>query len=390
MKTNEVREVGFPVELLSQPAEARLKYFKNKIIGHRNLLETHEKLMDKIHDPGGASLILVFGPTGVGKTTLLDGAEKQIIEEMLPQLEQDPGCIPIAKMEVISPVSGSFDWKEFFREALTVLLEPSTLLDHKIVCDGGFHRREDGTLDIPKNLTGLALRRSLRNALKYRKLLAFLLDEAQHLGKVAGGKHLKDQMDAVKSLANMTATLFCLAGTYELLDLTDLSSQLGRRSRHIHFQRYQFTKSDLAVFDDIIKTFEYHLPLTKVPDLLGYRDYLYEGSLGCVGVLKDWLYDALGAALKEGREELTEKHLRETAMPAERRLMMARDNRLGEGRVAESKEHEFELRRVLGMPETDPGDSTPKEKDKQSSKSSQRPGQRSPTRDLVGVEAYGG
>ena len=61
---------GLPRELLSQPPEARLAYFAAKVVAHPRLAEAHRAVRDALRQPTGASMILVYGPTGVGKTTL--------------------------------------------------------------------------------------------------------------------------------------------------------------------------------------------------------------------------------------------------------------------------------------------------------------------------------
>jgi hypothetical protein len=117
-------EAGFPRALLSQPIEARLAYFESKIIAHPRLKEAHDKLMNAIHRPVGASLILVYGPTGVGKTTLRLRIEQQLTEEALPDLEEERGRIPVVGMEAVAPESGNFSWKDFYARALMAMDEP--------------------------------------------------------------------------------------------------------------------------------------------------------------------------------------------------------------------------------------------------------------------------
>jgi len=61
---------GFPLELRNQPLEVRLAYFAAKVVAHPRLAEAHRAVRDALRQPTGASMILVYGPTGVGKTTL--------------------------------------------------------------------------------------------------------------------------------------------------------------------------------------------------------------------------------------------------------------------------------------------------------------------------------
>jgi hypothetical protein len=61
---------GCPVHILAQSAPERLAFFSSKMVAHPRLKAVHEAVMHVLRQPAGASLLFVFGPTGVGKTTL--------------------------------------------------------------------------------------------------------------------------------------------------------------------------------------------------------------------------------------------------------------------------------------------------------------------------------
>jgi hypothetical protein len=198
---------GFPRELLEQSADVRRRYFETKVVAHQRLLEVYEALLHAIRYPAGTSLILVSGPTGVGKTTLLQRIVKQLVEDASRDPTTTPGHIPVIAMEAPSPDSGNFSWKDYFTRALIVSDEP--LLTDKITYDvRGMHRDEQGRLIIERSLTTPDLRRILEKCLYHRRPRAFIVDEAQHIKKMASGRRLLDQMDTLKSLANMTNTIY--------------------------------------------------------------------------------------------------------------------------------------------------------------------------------------
>ena len=388
---------GFPRELLSEPVSARLAYFVGKVVAHPRLKEAHEALMSALRRPGDASLILVFGPTGVGKTTLRLRVERQLIEESLPELEKDPGRLPVVALEAVAPESGQFNWKDYYLRALTALEEP--LARHKIdysqrgegrVCPMAIRRDRVGQPESWR-AAAPALRRALEQALLARRPSAFILDEAQHLGKMASGRRLLDQMDALKSLSAMTGTVHVLIGTYELLRLADLSAQLSRRSTEIHFGRYcADSAEDLRAFRSVLLTFQRHLPLAVEPDLLGRYEYLYERSVGCVGVLKSWLNRALAAVLEEGGDSLGERHLAGQAEPTRKLLSLAREIKEGEEATAGRDREGEELGLLLGtavkairVAQPELGQRSPP-KDGDSRHRVGRVGQRRPVRDPAG------
>src|SRR3990172_5622126 len=382
---------SFPRELLSQPADVRLAYFAGKVVAHPRLKETHEALLSAIRRPTGASLIIVFGPTGVGKTTLRLRIEKQLIETALPDMAKDPGHIPVVGLEATASESGQFNWRDYYIRALMALDEP--LVKDKIECDQNAIQRDGADRSYVGRAPVSALRRALEQCLRQRRLMAFIVDEAQHLKKMASGRRLLDQMDTLKSLAAMTGTPHVLIGTYELLGLANLSAQLSRRSIDIHFCRYQpDVAEDLLAFKSVLLTFQRHLPLAVEPDLVGRHEYLYEGSVGCVGVLKNWLNRALAAVLEEGGTPLAERDLEGQAEPTRKLLSLAREIKEGEEALLGGEWERDELRMLLGMttkasravaakPEPEAGQ---RSEGMTSRRRAGRVGQRRPVRDPVG------
>jgi putative ribosome biogenesis GTPase RsgA len=61
---------AFPADLLTRPCEERLEYFRAYTVAHPLLVEAKDRLMAAISESEPNSLVFVFGPTGVGKTTL--------------------------------------------------------------------------------------------------------------------------------------------------------------------------------------------------------------------------------------------------------------------------------------------------------------------------------
>jgi energy-coupling factor transporter ATP-binding protein EcfA2 len=389
---------GFTSTLLQEPIAVRRRYFETKVVAHQRLKEVYETVLHAIRYPAGTSLIFVTGPTGVGKTTLMARIVKQLIEDASNDPDTTAGHIPVVAMEAPSPDSGNFSWKDYFTRALIVLDEP--MMDSKITSViRGIHRDDQGQLVIERNVTTPDLRRVLEKCFHHRRTRAFIVDEGQHLKKMASGRRLLDQMDTLKSLANMTETVHVLIGHYDLLGLMDLSAQLSRRSVEIHFPRYHLTQAeDLKEFKKLLRTFQRHLPLVKEPDLQNHVEYFYEQSLGCTGMLKTMLNKALGAALEQGEQTMTAKHWERYAEPASKRKEMLHEIIRGEQRIKERAEerHRDELRAMLGLAQAEPTPSLPQAHPKLSPTQTEaspkrrsvgRVGQRKATRDAVGKEA---
>ena len=341
---------SFSLGLLNLSIKEKEDYFASYTLAHPILKEVYATIMQAIKTPAGAGLVFVYGPTGVGKTTLMARIEKHIKEAALPNLEKDLGQIPIAGIEAVAPDAGNFNWRDYYKRALLALLEPMINSKLKFNAPGVF-RNEEGKIAIASRASGADLRMALENALKHRRPAAFLVDEAQHLTKIVSGRKLQDQLDTIKSLANIAGTLHVLFGTYELLAFRNLSAQLSRRSLDVHFRRYMLdSDEDIKAFQNVLFSFQRHLPVAEEPDLLQHWEFCYERSIGCVGILKDWLARALSAALKEKARTITLKHLEQEANSLSKCEKIAKDAIEGEAELTEKAESRMRLRAILGLP----------------------------------------
>ena len=379
---------AFSRALLEQPADARMAYFRSFTIAHPRLKEADLALRKAIEDPAGLSLVFVYGPTGVGKTTLRLRIEKHLTQALLEVLQQDPGRIPVVSVEAVAD-AGQFSWKDYYRRALIAMEEP--LLDRKISYRvRSVFRDGTGRFDFAPHAIGLEMRYALESALLYRRPAAFLIDEAQHLTKMRSGRKLQDQLDSIKSLANLTKTIHVLVGTYELLPFRNLSGQLSRRSVDIHFPRYRADRrEDYAAFQSVLFTFQRHLPLVGETDLIKDFDFCYERSIGCVGVLKEWLTRALAMALSQDSPQLTRRILEQTAWSVSQCQRMAKEAIEGEADLAENDEDRGSLRKLLGLDAVlfrSPAIPVPPQATLPINKARRpRVGQRQPVRDPVGI-----
>ena len=374
-----------PHHVLSR--QEKLDLFRNCTVVHPHLKKAYEEFRDAVNNPGGASIIFLFGPTGVGKTTLLRQIMKVMVSEKTARLERDPNYLPVATTEARAPESGSFDWKVYYQSVLTSLTKlPAS--DYPIPSRSKLKKSKSYQRNIgSKNSHLSTLREQVIVNMRHRELVVFLTDEAQRFSKLASSSRQQVQMDALQSMASMTNTLHGLFGTYELLEFRNLSGQLSRRSIDIHFPRYQANCSeDLIEFQRVLKSFGEKMTLEKAPELEIHWEYFYERSIGCVGILKDWLTQAYRKALHEEASTLSEHHWQPYAPSIAQCLQIAAEAIEGE------KAFEFEspkvslLRQKLGLSRAssstiNPGTSSGAASSK---KTKGRPGVRQPNRDVIG------
>jgi hypothetical protein len=380
---------GFPSALLKQPSAARYNYFRSYTVAHPKLREANEDLSDAIREAIPGSLIFVFGPSGVGKTTLRLRTEQKIATDMLAELEADPGRFSTIGVEAIPPDSGNFNWKDFYKAILKEMDEPC--INYKVKRSPYNNGNRSALTN--SHTSSSVFREAAAGAIKHRRPIACFVDEAQHLAKMSSGRKLQDQLDSIKSFGSTTKILIALVGTYELLALRNLSAQLSRRSIDVHFPRYRADYPDeIRAFKNVLWSFQNHLPLDEQPDLVGNWEYFYERSIGCVGVLKDWLARALKKALKDGGKTLEDKHLAKSALSISQCEKMIAEAIEGEKASDDESHGSRSMLRTLLHLDSLPAKRSPNNRDSietndrlvRGRKPLRRVGERRPTRDPIG------
>jgi AAA domain len=335
---------------INMTKEECLQAFK-RTIAHPHLVKADKALSEALQEPGGASIVNVFGPARVGKSTMKNHVIRAVLLELLPTLQQDRERVPLISLMPRPPLSGYFNWKDFFQEGLVAFDEP--LISYKIAFDteedeGQFV--ESRSKRNPPQGTKDALRQSFETATKRRRSVAIFIDEAQHLGKVSSDRQLQNQLDCIKSLAENTGTIIVLIGTYQLLPLRNLSAQLIGRSLDIHFPRYRNTEKEVSQFKNVLWTFQNALPFVEETDiLLKHWEFCYERSIGCVGNLRLMLVRAVHAALWTDAKTLSWNHLKTHAFSEAESYEMMLEAYKGERELASKPDQHAKLRKMLGL-----------------------------------------
>jgi AAA domain len=269
--------------------------------------------------------------------------------------------VPLLLLETRPPDGGAFNRADYYRIALKLLGEP--FYERRLLVDidteQTIEKKGRGRSKATQFNDSPELRHALEAAMAKRGVRAVILDEAQHLMKVgsgASGGKLLDQLDWIKSMTNVTGVLHILIGTYELLNFRNLSGQASRRGLDLHFPRYLFQhEQDRQDFQGVLLALLKQVPLTTdIPALMQHWFYFYERSIGCIGVLKDWLIRAVAAAIRDGSDNLTQGRLEEHALSLSQCERMALDAIEGEQKLGYSESRRDHLWRLLqsGMTST--------------------------------------
>jgi hypothetical protein len=362
--------------MLSSDARATIDAFKAFTIAHPKLVKADREIRAFVHEPAGTGVLLVAGPTGVGKTTLLRRVVTTLAAEFAATPVPGANGRPLSKpVDFATPpgAGGSFSWADWLIAANDALGHPSP---REIV-----NIPENPRVPLTRGARTIGdLKRPFVAAVLDLQPGAIAVDEAHHLTLVGRGQRLLAQLEMIKSLADATGRPFLLFGTYDLLVLRNLSGQLGRRCMDLNFSRYDIADAaDWSQFRSALYTFAQQLPIED-DLLLANAEWVYTRSAGCIGTLKQWLTRALVDALDCGSSEIRREHLAGKALSVQALTAIATEIGIGERQFEETRQEIADLEGLLGITtKVTPPKSKPARP--------RRPGRRSPVRDPIVEEA---
>ncbi len=108
-----------------------LRQFKEYAVLHPQLARVDAQIMRAIREPAGFAHVLVYGPSGVGKTTMIRQVAKRLNEnEIVYTASNSLGInhhtpqLPLLVIETRPPDGSVFNRTDYYRTALKLLGEP--------------------------------------------------------------------------------------------------------------------------------------------------------------------------------------------------------------------------------------------------------------------------
>jgi energy-coupling factor transporter ATP-binding protein EcfA2 len=367
--------------------DPRVLAFRAKKIKHESLRIALDSLLRFVEYPRPEQVVVLIGPSGVGKSTIVAAVERHMRAQYAAEMQSDPGFLPYLSLKAHAPLDGNFNWKDFFTRALCqageILIDRKFAPSMQIELDGA-------TVSGTKGLVREELRRSVETMIRHRRVQVIIVDEASAILFMKSGLDPTLQFNILKSLAIELRIPIILVGAYDLLGILDGSGQLVRRSDVVHVPRYMVDAITLRVpdvqhFTNALAALMGAIDIPKEEGLTRHTHYFMLKSVGCVGVLKDWLDRALCQALRSDKPVLSREVLERSALPNNAIARLTQEAMAGELRFADVPDDD--LAALAGFkitPSLQPGES-PSSATTPAVKRRGRVGLRGPSRDVVGA-----
>ena len=281
---------------LTGEASARLDALKAVTVKHARLQEADQALSLVLEAHADATHVLLCGPGGVGTSTVLKGVTARFTRE-----ETHRDVLPLVLLEPIPSATGPSVRLDDSRQILTalkghILVKEIFVHVAHLMAAPTASRSRQGLTD------WLDRREAAEQALVRSQVNAVLIDAGHRLMQGSGRYTTDEPLAWLKSLTNRTHVLHVLAGPYALFPFRNTRGPLVRRGRDRHCPRYHVEEQEerqacVAAVTYLLD----RMPLTGDLDALLKRwRWFAEGRVGCIGMVKTWLVDAVAATLAQG------------------------------------------------------------------------------------------
>lgn len=341
---------------------------KECTLNHHHFRQTLAEAQAFLHAAQAGDILFIEGPSKVGRQTLIRRLFK---EEVLPRKNEmmlNQELMPVVAMQAPPMIRP----ETYLRDPLNRLTEeliPETNEDKQRVMFGGYETIDDSASDDKR-------RRRVEILLQARGTRTLYIYNAHHLTpqKSTRNRQYRSILDILQSLADCGNARLVLVGNYGTWDADRISTSVLSRSSVIEFPAYRISESDEAShWSDVVYSLAEMLPPAFGRELLRVDGIVLDGSLGCVGLLVEWLRRAYLLKQRSSADTSFITCMEKTQLSYNQLLVLS--NELYKEPPLEPNPRKI-LRSKLGIVKTS-----------EFTKPKRRPGQRNPTRDPVGGPA---
>ena len=274
----------------------------NIVVEHAEYERVREKLLTDLAFENQSQILVVVGLSGVGKSRLLTDVDQRLIShvrEAAARLLSPPAIVTTPP-----PSKGMFDWRTFYTNSMKSLNEPDA--DGKRDLSDFFDpTTRERPVTTPPHPSVSKLQDMLINTIAAKRPIAFLIDEAQHLANVTRGERVGQNLDVIKFVADQSRVNVVLGGTIAARQMLYHNAQLSRRVSVTYFHRYPKTPGGIGQIVGSWSAIIEALDLPVDDAISGEEEMLYDHTLGCVGVLVQWLERTIRLAKRKNSRKIT-------------------------------------------------------------------------------------
>lgn len=377
----------------AQSCDLRLTAFRAKKVKHAKLDRELTRILRVLENPRPESIMLLVGPSGVGKSTIVEALKRHLDRHYADELRSDPGFLPYLFVKAVTGLDGNFNWKDNLTRIL--MSAGDVLVNRKIMPKLILEIDGNKSSDF-HSLVREELRRSLENIVANRRVRIVIIDEASAILSIRKGLPPILPFEILKSMAVAFQIPILLVGAYDLLGVLDGTGQLLRRSDIFHVERYVAGKDeknddapdgelDEVQFSCALNELLLATGLNQEQNFVENFDYFMMKTVGCIGNLKDWLDKCCVEQYAKGEVTLTRKVLERNAMSNKTIIRLTREAKAGESKLQDIADAELARELALDyVPSLEVPFSEANQPSPERRKRKGRVGLRGPSRDPVG------
>jgi hypothetical protein len=297
-----------PARRLVEAASGQPTLLARASIRHRRGASCIAQVVDQLTSPGDVAIVLLVGPSRVGKTHLLEQITAQV-RHMLRKRPALPAHHDVVALQAPGAKAGRYPWTALAGSINLELNAPPFRLSTP-------PEWQDRPRWQTERLRGADDPGALEMAASWIagcEVQLVVLNEAVNLMPALQGRYGPEHLHKLKDLVQRSAARWLLVGTEALEELPSLSPELAGRCAVVRFAPYRADdEQDRREFTRVTGEF---LSLLKRPMDLdeALLDDVMAATRGCVGALRNWLVDAEALASRKRCDLL--RAMRDTRPP---------------------------------------------------------------------------